>query len=239
MVDRPSRPIGFAHRGARAERRENTLDAFQRALELGATGLESDAWLSADGEVILDHDGVSGPRWRRLAHASRRRADLPRHMPTLGDLYAACGADFELSLDLKDRAALGPILALAASAAPGARSRLWLCDHSWPTRTEVVDGWAEMHRVESTRLARLGSPLDEAVARLAAAGVAALNLPGREWDAERLSLAHGAGLLAFGWDAQTGPEIRGLIDLGLDGVYSDHVDRLVAEIGRGSETAEA
>ena len=51
-------PIGFAHRGARAHAPENTLEAFALALRLGATGLESDAWLTADGEVVLDHDGV-------------------------------------------------------------------------------------------------------------------------------------------------------------------------------------
>ncbi|HKY78076.1 MAG TPA: glycerophosphodiester phosphodiesterase family protein, partial [Acidimicrobiia bacterium] len=38
-------PIGFAHRGARAQAPENTLEAFALALRLGATGLESDAWV--------------------------------------------------------------------------------------------------------------------------------------------------------------------------------------------------
>ncbi|MGA1075335.1 MAG: glycerophosphodiester phosphodiesterase, partial [Ilumatobacteraceae bacterium] len=50
-------PIMFAHRGARAHAPENTIEAFQLALRLGATGLESDAWLTADGVVVLDHDG--------------------------------------------------------------------------------------------------------------------------------------------------------------------------------------
>ena len=53
-------PIGFAHRGARAHAPENTLEAFALALRLGATGLESDVWLTADGEAVLDHDGVVG-----------------------------------------------------------------------------------------------------------------------------------------------------------------------------------
>jgi hypothetical protein len=35
-------------------------------------------------------------------------------------------------------------------------------------------------------------------------------------------------MAAFGWDAQARPEIAGLIRMGLDGVYSDHVDRLMA-----------
>ena len=51
-------PIAFAHRGARAHAPENTLDAFELALRLGATGLESDVWLTADGVPVLDHDGV-------------------------------------------------------------------------------------------------------------------------------------------------------------------------------------
>src|SRR6185436_7833703 len=49
-------PIGFAHRGARAHAPENTLDAFALALRLGATGLETDLWLTADGIPVLDHD---------------------------------------------------------------------------------------------------------------------------------------------------------------------------------------
>jgi glycerophosphoryl diester phosphodiesterase len=63
-----ARPIAFAHRGARAHARENTLDAFALALRLGATGLESDVWLTADGVPVLDHDGVV-----RTGRAGRRR----------------------------------------------------------------------------------------------------------------------------------------------------------------------
>ena len=55
-------PVAFAHRGARAHAPENTLEAFRLALRLGATGLESDVWLTSDGVPVLDHDGVSGGR---------------------------------------------------------------------------------------------------------------------------------------------------------------------------------
>ena len=46
-------PIAFAHRGARANAPENTLEAFTLAVRLGATGLESDVWLTRDGEAVL------------------------------------------------------------------------------------------------------------------------------------------------------------------------------------------
>src|ERR1700730_7938211 len=92
-------PIGFAHRGARAHAPENTLPAFQLALRLGATGLESDVWLPAAGAAVLDHDGQIG-LLRKRPIATFNRSQLPSHIPTLAELYAACGADFELSLDI-------------------------------------------------------------------------------------------------------------------------------------------
>src|SRR5215210_4524912 len=97
-------PIGFAHRGARAHAPENTLEAFALALRLGASGLESDVWLTRDGEAVLDHDGVVGGPLRKRPIASTERAALPAHIPTLADLFETCGTDFELSLDVKDPA---------------------------------------------------------------------------------------------------------------------------------------
>ena len=47
-----------AHRGASRERPENTGAAFQRALELGADGVELDVHLSADGTLFVHHDSV-------------------------------------------------------------------------------------------------------------------------------------------------------------------------------------
>jgi len=227
---RPARPIGFAHRGARAERPENTIEAFARALELGATGLESDAWLAADGQVVLDHDGVTGPPWRRRAVSAQVRSDLPSHIPSLADLYEACGTAFELSLDVKDPAALPPILAVAGAAS--ATERLWLCHGDW----QLMAGWraraGAAKLVQSTRLARIPEGLEARSLALRAAGIDALNLHRRDWALERVATVHGAGLAAFGWDAQTGAEITRLLECGVDGVYSDHVDLLMPAIAR-------
>lgn len=51
------RPLVIAHRGASAYAPENTLAAFLLALRQGADGVELDVQLSADGEVVVCHDG--------------------------------------------------------------------------------------------------------------------------------------------------------------------------------------
>lgn len=48
----------IAHRGASDKVPENTLIAFERALELGADAIECDVHLSADGEVVVIHDAT-------------------------------------------------------------------------------------------------------------------------------------------------------------------------------------
>src|SRR5215218_7991878 len=108
-------PIGFAHRGGMAHAPENTLEAFQLALRLGASGLESDAWVTADGQVVLHHDGTLG-LLRKRAIASLRRDQLPAHIPTLDELYERCGTAYELSLDIKDPAAASAVLGVARAA---------------------------------------------------------------------------------------------------------------------------
>jgi glycerophosphoryl diester phosphodiesterase len=46
----------FGHRGASAHAPENTLAAFRLAVEQGADGIELDAKLSADGQIVVIHD---------------------------------------------------------------------------------------------------------------------------------------------------------------------------------------
>jgi len=61
----------YAHRGAAAERPENTLPSFRRALELGADALEMDVHQTRDGHVVVSHDPTGG----RMAGVPRRIRD--------------------------------------------------------------------------------------------------------------------------------------------------------------------
>jgi glycerophosphoryl diester phosphodiesterase len=226
------RVIGFAHRGARSEQPENTLPAFQRALDLGASGLESDAWITADGVVVLDHDGVLGPPWRRRPISTARREELPSHIPSLEELFSQCGTRFELSLDVKDPAALLPLLSVGRAA--GAAERLWLCYSDW----RIMAAWRpvapECRLVESTNIHWMREGLSARASALAAAGIDAVNLHRTQWDPDRLREVRAAGLYALAWDVQTAADLAEVVALGVDGVYSDHVDRLVEALASGA-----
>jgi glycerophosphoryl diester phosphodiesterase len=225
-------PIGFAHRGARAHHPENTIVAFEAALAMGATGLESDAWITRDGVAVLDHDGIVRHGLRRRSIAEVDRADLPDHIPTLAELYEACGTDVPLSLDVKDEDAARPVIDAARDAGGEALGHLWLCHHDWT----VAASWRELdpdvHLVDSTHLKRMKEGPERRAAALADAGVDAVNLHHSDWTGGLAALFHRFRRACFGWDAQHERVLDELLDMGLDGVYSDHVDRLTAALAR-------
>ncbi len=224
--------ILFAHRGARAHAPENTLESFRLALRLGATGIASDVWRTADGVAVLDHDGTVGSRFRRRPIAELAREDLPDRIPSVAALYEDCGAAFELLLCVSDPDAVDLVLVAARDA--GATARLWLCHPD----LDVLARWREPARparlVHTTRIAGMERGPEHHAARLRELGVDGVHLHHSEWSAGSVALFHRFGRYCLGGDAQHDRIIASLLDMGIDGVASDHVDRLVdaaAEIG--------
>jgi glycerophosphoryl diester phosphodiesterase len=212
--------LGFAHRGASAHAPENTLWAFRRALVMGATGIETDVWLTADGVAVLHH----GDRVRLKPIPRWTASSLPRWIPTLRQLYDACGTDFDLSVDLKDGRSAELVIGIAQDAGHDLR-RLWLCGGvegplSWRSADPTV------RLVAGTDPRRVQDWAGH-LARLKEGGIDAVNVRRGGWTRTLVEEVHDAGLLAFGWDAQSRRRLRALLDLGCDAVYSDYVDRMV------------
>jgi glycerophosphoryl diester phosphodiesterase len=233
----------FAHRGARAHAPENTIEAFRLALRLGATGLESDVWLTADGVAVLDHDGeVKVGRLRKRAIGELHRHELPDHIPSLDDLITSCGTDYHLSLDLKGADTVGDTAAavvdLVRTRAPALLPRLWLCHTDGSALAELRSLDEEVKLIDSTRLERITEGPERRAARLAGAGLDGINMRNLDWNGGLVALFHRFGLTAFSWDLQFEHHLRPSLRMGVDAVYSDHVDRMVdafrSEIGTPS-----
>jgi glycerophosphoryl diester phosphodiesterase len=220
-------PITFAHRGARSFAPENTIEAFRTALDRGASGLESDVWLTADGVPVLVHDGVLGKvRKRRIADL--RRDELPAHIPALADLITVCGSDYELSLDLKDTRAGRAVLDVLAASAPDLVGRTWLCHPDVDVLTALRPANGDVRLMNSTRLQQLTDGPERRAARLAELAIDGINLRKDDWNGGLVTLFHRFDRVAFAWDLQFDHELRPAFRMGIDGVYSDHVDRMLA-----------
>jgi glycerophosphoryl diester phosphodiesterase len=230
-------PVTFAHRGARAHAPENTIEAFELALRLGASGLESDVWLTADGVAVLDHDGVVKKGLRKRPIADFERAELPEHIPTLRELLDACGTDYSLSLDLKDPDAATPIVDVVAGVDRSLLERTWLCEPSLNRVIELreIFGDTPIRLLQTTRLERIKGTPERRAEYLKRHGVDGINLHRTDWNGGLVALFHRFGLHTFGWDMQHEHELRDGLRMGLDAVYSDRVDVMTdafrAEIG--------
>lgn len=107
----------IAHRGARAERPENTLASTLRAIEAGATAVEVDARTTKDGHLVLLHDATldhttngKGPVGE-ITLADLRKLDAGSHfspqykgepVATLAAVLKACRGKIDVLLDLKE-----------------------------------------------------------------------------------------------------------------------------------------
>jgi len=227
-------PIAFGHRGARAHARENTLESFELALKLGATGLESDVWVTGDGVAVLDHDGVVRRGVRRRAIGLCSRDELPPHIPALVDLFVACGTGFELSLDLKHPGTGQQVIDAITAVAPEFLPRLWLCSPSVDELVALRPDNPAVKLVNSTRVAQMARGPERHAATLAESGIDAVNLHHTDWNGGLVALFHRFERLAFGWDLQQEHLLRTAIRMGLDGVYSDHVDKMIDAIAAES-----
>jgi len=220
-------PVAFAHRGARAHAPENTLEAFQLALRLGSTGLESDVWLTADGVPVLDHDGLARVKRRRRPIATLTRDQLPAHIPALADLLTACGTGYHLSLDLKDLASGEAVVRVVRDVAPELLPRLWLCHPDWRAVAAMRSFDPDVKLVDSTRLARIKEGPERRAALLAEHGVDALNMHHTDWTGGLTTLLHRFNRYALSWDLQIERLLDAALHMGCDGVMSDWVDRMV------------
>lgn len=232
-------PVAFAHRGARAHAPENTMEAFSLALRLGATGLESDVWRTADGALVLDHDGQLRRRLRRIPYGELRRDELPDHVPDLGDLLEMCqaqtGPAIHLSLDLKGPGAGDGVVTLLTQQHRDIIDRVWLCSPDIDELIALRQRSDSVRLIHSTRVERLAGRIEAWAAHLAHHGIDGINFHHTDWNGGLVALFHRFDLVTFGWDAQFERTLRALLRMGIDGVYSDWVDRMVdayrAEIG--------
>ena len=101
--------LKIAHRGAKAYEPENTLQAFQKALDLNSDGIELDVHLSSDGYLIVIHDetidrttnGKGLVNDFTLAELKSFLIDGKYQIPTLNEVFDLVNKKCFINIELK------------------------------------------------------------------------------------------------------------------------------------------
>ena len=217
--------IAFAHRGARAYVRENTLEAFQLGLRLGATGLESDVWITKDGIPVLDHDGVVQGRILKKPISNYLREDLPEHIPTLRDLLLMTPPEVAISLDVKDDDSFEAVISEVRSVHGAHSPFIYLCHPDIDVLENQRRKSQGISLVSSTRLSKLKKGPEMHAAHMRDLGVEVMNMHHTDWNGGLVALFQRFDLQCFAWDCQFARNIRDMAKIGINGIFSDWPDR--------------
>lgn len=235
-------PWAIAHRGASGHAPENTLAAFQRAVELGATFIETDLHVTRDGRFVAIHDdtldrttnGSGEVEDFTLDELQRLDAGLwfdrdfmGERIPTLAQILEFSSAhDVVFYLELKYSSVTGMDHALAAalrktqnagrivviSFDPDTLAPLRCIDPSITLGLLVEDGGAGCLQIARDLGVRQLCPRSSLVTP------------------ELLDQAHQANLKVVTWTVNSAAAMRSMISAGLDGIMTDFPDRLRAVI---------
>ncbi|MBN1485023.1 MAG: hypothetical protein JXA37_09900 [Chloroflexia bacterium] len=131
----------IAHRGASDKAPENTLVAFQRALELGADALEFDVHLTADGQVVVIHDATVDRTTDGSGEVAEMTLEVLRQLdagvsthsrfagqpiPTLAEVVELTTERIGLFIEVKGRLADLPARLVELIRELGVGERVWL-----------------------------------------------------------------------------------------------------------------
>lgn len=232
---------GFARPGGVDSGLENSLAAFQAAVDLGYRYVETDAHGTADGVAVALHDASLD----RTTDARGLVAELPwdvvrrariggvEPVPRLDDLLGSWPG-LRVNIDVKARSGIAPTAEaiertsahdrVCVTSFSARRRRATLARLSRPVATsagvsEVVGFLAGARRGRS------------ALARHALRQVGALQVPVRRQgltvvDARTVATAHAAGRLVHVWTVNDATAMHRLLDLGVDGIVTDRADLL-------------
>jgi glycerophosphoryl diester phosphodiesterase len=216
-------PLVLGHRGASAEVPENTLPAFERALDLGAEGVELDVRMSADCVPVVIHDdtvdrttdGRGVVRSFTASQLAALDAGAGAGVPLLEEIAAwAASRDCWLNVELKERGTESATVGVLRRA--GLRERILISSFDSAVVAEVGRAGPEFTRY------LLAERWDAAMARAriacGASGVC-LGVDGATPAALRALAAESIPVVV--WTADEPERIRELLEAGVSAIISN------------------
>lgn len=224
----------IGHRGAAGLAPPNTLRSIQTAINLGCRWVEIDIW-SIENQPVVFHDrrlerltGATGLLENQtLESLAKLQIEASEPIPLLRDVFAVCGSSTGINIELKgpdSAAALKQFLSSFSGILPDIIVSSF--DH------QQLD---EMRAYSST--IRLGVLIYGYSAHFIPyakmIGAASIHFSIDFLQKRYVDEAHAAGMKALVYTVNHEDDIRLMQQLGVDGVFSDYPDRVLALCGLG------
>jgi glycerophosphoryl diester phosphodiesterase len=246
----PSSVWVIAHRGASGIAPENTQPAFSLALELGARAVEFDVQLTRDNVAVVFHDEtlerttngsgvVAETDFHEIADLDAGSWFSPEYrgveVPTLEEVLASIGGRALMNVELKPDARVERLARDALAVA----TRLELLSSIVFSSFDPDAVRAVRRLAPEARIGVLCMPGESEEALRLAAELDAENLhPARAMvDQGFVAAVHARGRKVWAWTANETEDIDRLIAAGVDGLFTDYVDRVRSALQRAGKEA--
>jgi len=231
----------IAHRGASAYRPENTLPAYQLAVEQQADMIEIDLHRTRDGAIVIAHDAdlrhfghVGELADLTLAEVRELDAghgtDTPAQVPTLDEVLDAFGERIPFNLELKWGAG-GDYPGLEAAALEAVQKRGLLERTLFSSfRDSILDALRRLS--PEVRLAVLVDPrhAERVLERAEAVDAEAVNPHFVLANESFIEEAHAVGMSVYPYTVDEEEHMDRLVGLGVDGLFTNRPDVMHALI---------
>jgi glycerophosphoryl diester phosphodiesterase len=232
------KPWIIAHRGYRARFPENTLAAFEAALEAGVDMIELDVILSKDRKMVVIHDAdlerTTNGRGSVSSHSLEELKQLDAgswfdarfagvRLPTLDEVLELAKGRMALNIEIK-RSAYEPDhppdaverQVVERVRRKGGMDCVLVSSFEW----RVLENIVKMGERPSVALLSRYPDEDHYLAACKSLGAFSWHPSYLAVTKEHVGAAHEAGLLVFPYNADTQEDIQRMLDMGADGVIT-------------------
>jgi len=224
--------LKIAHRGAKGYEPENTLQAFQKALDLNADGIELDVHLSSDGHIIVIHDETidrttNGKGFVNTLSLTELKSFLTEdqyEIPTLNEVFDLMDKKCLINIELKGIGTPHKVVALIEE---------YISDKNWNYEHFIISSFdwnmlQEVHNLNSNIAIGVLTEenIDTALAFAEKIKARAIHPDYQLLNQENTKEIQKKGFLVLPWTVDSDEDIQKIKSYNVDGIISDFPDKL-------------
>ncbi|MBZ4044701.1 glycerophosphodiester phosphodiesterase [Flavobacterium hibisci] len=224
--------LKIAHRGAKAYEPENTLQAFQKALDLNSDGIELDVHLSADGHIIVMHDetidkmtnGKGDINSYTLSELKSFLIAGNHQIPTLNEVFDLVDKKCFINVELKNADTSKNVVSLIEK---------YIAEKNWKYEHFIISSF-DWNALEEVQKLNTNIPIgvlteenvEDALAFAETIKAKAIHPDFQLLNTENVHQIQEKGFVVFPWTVNSEQDIQKVKSYKVNGIISDNPDKI-------------